>query len=321
MIVDVDQRVDMVIGKRFEGFFLRDSELETLKKFLVFQVQNEELKVASKRNLKIICDDLEKAEKVGRQIVWALYDLFQESGIAIQGMEVKEFDLANDKTFSIIEQFFADGYQKNLANLIYYLPQVRREKALEKLPQTVRENVMKILKDWGEKQNLNPEVLSAVGGVLKNSDFYGEKAANEVLESLDYKSKRYLDAELQNQYKINPLLALNVFYNDKEKMDILVDLDDRALQRWLREVEQLDLAMALLISSDRIKNKIFSNMSKRAQTLLKEDMEFMGPVYKTDILEKQAKLLGILNQLADNGEIILPEYFCNSMTSFMNDLV
>ena len=236
-------------------------------------------------------------------------------------IEIKQkFDIANDKTFSIIEQYFDDGYEKNLANLIYYLPQERREKALEKLPENVRENVMTILSDWGEKQNSNPEVLSAAGGVLKNSDFYGEKAANAVLESLDYTTKTYLPGQLQNQYKINPLLAYNVFYS-MDTMDILVDLDNRALQRWLREVDQFDLALALQLCSETVKDKIFSNMSKRAEAMLKEDMEFMGPVYKTDVLKMQAKLLNILKKLEDEGVIVLPEHFTDSINSMSTEMI
>lgn len=227
--------------------------------------------------------------------------------------------LANEKTFSIIEEFIAGGYEKNLANLICYLPKERQEQALNKLPENVRTNVMNILKEWGEKKNSNPEVLSAAGNVLKNADFYGSITANEILDTLDHISKFYLETQIQNLYKTNPLLALNLYYSIG-RMDIICELDNRAIQKWLRDVNSQDLAVALKLCSEKTQNKIFSNMSKRAESMVKEDMEFMGPCRKSYILEKQDELLAIAKRLADNGDIIMPVSLSNVL-SFLDELV
>ena len=96
------------------------------------------------------------------------------------------FDAANQKTFNIIEDFIAGGYEENLARLLVYLPKERRSAALQSLPETVREKVSSILNTFSEKKNSDPDVMSAVGTVLKNADFYGEKAAREIIQNDDF---------------------------------------------------------------------------------------------------------------------------------------
>jgi flagellar motor switch protein FliG len=83
-------------------------------------------------------------------------------------------------------------------------------------------------------------------------------------------------------------------------------MDDRSVQRWLREVSLEDLAKALKGSSEEVKNKVFQNMTKRAAAMLKEDMEFMGPIRKSNIFDSQSKLVKILYDLGQKGEIMYP---------------
>ncbi|MBR1721124.1 MAG: hypothetical protein IJ727_01355, partial [Treponema sp.] len=75
------------------------------------------------------------------------------------------FDAVNQKTFKIIEDFIAGGYEENLARLLIYLPDERRRLALQKLPESVREKVSSILNTFGEKKNSDPDIMSAVGTV------------------------------------------------------------------------------------------------------------------------------------------------------------
>ena len=93
------------------------------------------------------------------------------------------FDKANDKTFSIIEDFISSGYIENLAKILIYLPEERRKSALQKLPDEVQKKVSALLDSYSQKKNCDADVLSAVGFVLKKSGFYGAKAAGEVLSS------------------------------------------------------------------------------------------------------------------------------------------
>ncbi|MCI8966037.1 MAG: flagellar motor switch protein FliG [Lachnospiraceae bacterium] len=86
--------------------------------------------------------------------------------------------------------------------------------------------------------------------------------------------------------------------------DILL-LDDRAIQRVLRDVDNNDLAIACKGSTEEVQNAIFSNMSKRLAEMIREDMEFMGPVRMKDVEEAQQKIVNIIRKLEDSGEIVI----------------
>ena len=86
---------------------------------------------------------------------------------------------------------------------------------------------------------------------------------------------------------------------------IHIFLDDKAIQRVLRDVDNNDLAVALKGANEQVQNAIFNNLSKRLVVMIKEDMEFMGPVRMKDVEEAQQKIVNIIRKLEDSGEIII----------------
>ena len=94
----------------------------------------------------------------------------------------------------------------------------------------------------------------------------------------------------------------------KKRMFVFEDivlLDDRAIQKVLREVDTAELAKALRGVDSEVQDKIFRNMSKRASALLKEEMEYMGPVRLKDVEETQQKIVAIIRKLEDQGEVVV----------------
>lgn len=85
----------------------------------------------------------------------------------------------------------------------------------------------------------------------------------------------------------------------------LVALDDKSLQRLLREIDAKSLALALKAASDDLKNKILGSMSQRAVAALKEEMEFMGPVKMRDVETAQTAIVTQVRKLEETGEIVL----------------
>ena len=86
--------------------------------------------------------------------------------------------------------------------------------------------------------------------------------------------------------------------------DILL-LDDRAIKRVLRDVDNNDLEIALKGSNDEVKNVVLKNLSKRLASMIEEDIEFMGPVRMKDVEEAQQKIVAIIRKLEDNAEIVI----------------
>ena len=82
-------------------------------------------------------------------------------------------------------------------------------------------------------------------------------------------------------------------------------LDDRGMQRVLKEVDSKDLALALKGASDDVRNKFLKNMSKRAAQMLQDEMVFMGPVRIKDVEEAQQKIVNVVRGLEESGDIVI----------------
>jgi hypothetical protein len=100
------------------------------------------------------------------------------------------------------------------------------------------------------------------------------------------------------QYTLDAFLPL--------KFDMILNLDDRAIQKILGKVDFREIAEALKEKNEAIQEKIFNNMSKRAVQMIKEDMEYMGSIRITDVKKAQEKIINIIRCLEQTGEIIIP---------------
>jgi flagellar motor switch protein FliG len=85
----------------------------------------------------------------------------------------------------------------------------------------------------------------------------------------------------------------------------IINIQDKDIQKILREVDRKDLALALKTVDDKLKDKIFSNMSERASELLKEELQYMGMVKLKEVEAAQAKVIDVVKTLEENGEIAL----------------
>jgi flagellar motor switch protein FliG len=128
--------------------------------------------------------------------------------------------------------------------------------------------------------------VSTLVEVLNRVDRATEKA---ILETLGDR-----DPELADQIK-----NLMFVFED------IIHLDDRSVQQVLREVDTKELSLALKGVNEEVSGKVFRNMSKRAASMLQEEMEFMGPVRLKDVEAAQQRIVNVIRQLEDAGEIII----------------
>lgn len=129
----------------------------------------------------------------------------------------------------------------------------------------------------------------------------GIEAVVDILNAADRGTERNI---LENLDIKDPELAEEI----KKRMFVFEDLaslDNRSIQRILREVDNHQLALALKGASEDVANVLFSNMSKRMQEMIKEDMEFMGPVRLREVEEAQQAIVNIVRKLEDAGEIVI----------------
>ena len=157
----------------------------------------------------------------------------------------------------------------------------------------------------------SPDVIKEVESILEqklaslvNQDYTiigGVDSVVEILNSVDRGTEKHIMESLEIE---EPELADEI----RKKMFVFEDillLEDRAIQRVLRDVDNNDLATALKSANEQVQNAIFNNLSKRLAVMIKEDMEFMGPVRMKDVEEAQQKIVNIIRKLEDSGEIVI----------------
>ena len=219
----------------------------------------------------------------------------------------KSFDAAHEKVVSIIADYVAGGYVETLAKLLVYIGDTKAEETLAKLPEPVQEQVREAYKKLSNKKLTDPEILSPAMRVLKDAQFYGNPLCDAVAAALTSDEKNEILGASDDLFNQDPLITLSIEKN-LITFDIITKLDDRATQKWLREVDQQELAKSLKGADEEIQNKVFRNMSKRAASMLKEDMEFMGPVRVADVNEARDRIIKIILRLEENGDIVIASF-------------
>jgi len=120
-------------------------------------------------------------------------------------------------------------------------------------------------------------------------------AENEaILKTVDYNFLSKTDDEVPDE-------------TDTSKLQIFAALDDRAIQMVMRELDSLVLAKALKGEGKKVRDAFFGNMSERASAMLKEDMQYMGPIRPEDMEEAQESILALVKRLNDSGDIVIGE--------------
>lgn len=194
------------------------------------------------------------------------------------------------------------------AVVLSYLDPDQSAKILANFPVKVRVDIIMRI---AALESVQPEALRELNQILekqftgkgskKAANIGGKKTAAEIMNNLDgsveqelMQSVKDLDENLGNQ--IQDLMFV---------FDNLRDVEDRAIQSLLREVSSEVLILALKGCDDFLKEKFFSNMSKRAAELLRDDLEAKGPVRVVDVEAAQKEILIIARRMADSGEIQL----------------
>ncbi|MFH1687347.1 MAG: flagellar motor switch protein FliG [bacterium] len=159
-------------------------------------------------------------------------------------------------------------------------------------------------------EKIAPEILTEIEGTLQGhfegsggemSASGGAKAIAEILNLIDTTAEKNI---LQSLEAEDPDLAGEI-KNMMFVFDDLVLLDDRSIQRLLKEVETKDLSLALKAASDTVKGKIFANVSERVKVMIEEEMEFMGPTRLSDVEAAQTRIVDAVRRLEEEGQIIV----------------
>ena len=161
---------------------------------------------------------------------------------------------------------------------------------LDKITTSIVEEVNEILKDI--LKNKRSSIINVTGGVNRLAEILNQ--TDEISSELILNELEEADMEMASQIK----QQMFVFE------DILL-VDDRGVQKLLRKVETMELAIALKAASEEVKDKIFKNMSQRAGEMLKEEIEDMGPVRMKEVTDAQQNIADIIQRMETKGELII----------------
>ncbi|MEW6413033.1 MAG: flagellar motor switch protein FliG [Candidatus Zixiibacteriota bacterium] len=149
------------------------------------------------------------------------------------------------------------------------------------------------------EQTLEGHFERTAGGEMSSSG--GAKAIAEILNLIDTTAEKNI---LQSLEAEDADLAAEI-KNMMFVFDDLVLLDDRSIQRLLKEIETKDIAVALKATTDEVKKKIFANVSERVAVMIQEEMEFMGPTRLSDVEAAQGRIVEAVRRLEEEGQIII----------------
>jgi flagellar motor switch protein FliG len=223
-------------------------------------------------------------------------------------LQVRPFDFIRRTDPAHLLNFIQQEHPQTIALILAYLEPNKASIILQNLPHEVQADVARRI---ATMDRTSPEVLREVERVLEkklstlSSEDYtaagGVESIVEILNLVDRASEKQIIEALEDE---DPELAEEI----KKRMFVFEDivmLDDRAIQKVMREVDSQELAKALKSVDTEVQDKIFRNMSKRAAGMLKEDMEYMGPVRLKDVEEAQQKIVSIIRHLEDTGDIVV----------------
>ena len=223
-------------------------------------------------------------------------------------LQVRPFDFVRHADPAQLISFIQGEHPQTIALILSYLSPEQAAQVLGGLPPSAQWDVARRV---ARMDRITPEVLREVERVLerKHSTVMGQDftmaggvdAVVAIINRVDRGTERNIIEALEEQ---DPELAEEI----KKRLFVFEDIigmDDRSLQRVLREVDMKDLSLALKGATEELRVKFFRNMSKRAAEMLKEDMDFMGPVRVRMVEEAQQKIVNVVRALEEAGEIVI----------------
>jgi flagellar motor switch protein FliG len=223
-------------------------------------------------------------------------------------LQVRPFDFVRKTDASQLLNFIQNEHPQTLALILSYLSPGQSAQILSALPQEKQADVARRI---ATMDRTSPEVIKEVELVLERKlssmvtqDYAstgGIQSIVDILNSVDRGTEKFImeTLEIQEADLAEEIRKRMFVFED------IISLDSVSIQRFIREIDNSDLSVALKGSTEEVREIIFTNMSKRMAEMLREDMEFMGPVRLRDVEEAQQKIVNVIRKLEEAGEIII----------------
>jgi flagellar motor switch protein FliG len=221
---------------------------------------------------------------------------------------LKGFDVLKKADSTQLVSFLNKEHPQTMALILSHLNPNQTAEALQELPENIRDDVVYRIATLGK---ISPQTLKQIEKVVDEmagfsmsqslSKIGGTKSLANILNKTNASMSKDILERLEQQdadvaQEVKRLMFL---------FDDILNIQDKDIQRVLREVDRKDLALALKVADDKLKDKIFANMSERGSDLLKEELQYMGMVKLKEVEAAQAKIIDLIKMLEDAGEVTL----------------
>ena len=223
-------------------------------------------------------------------------------------LQVRPFDAIRRTDPAQLMNFIQGEHPQTIAMIMAYLQPEQAAKVLSYLSPDVQADVSNRI---ALMDRTSPDIVKEVESVLErkmsaivSNEYATAGGIQSIVNILNFADRGTEKNILDRLEEKDPELAEEI----RKRMFVFEDiilLSDRAVQVVLRQVDTHDIALALKTASEDVADKIFRNMSKRAAQMLKEDMEYMGPVRLREVEDAQQRIVNVIRQLEDSGEIII----------------
>lgn len=224
-------------------------------------------------------------------------------------LQVRPFDFVRKADANQIINFIQNEHPQTIALILSYLKPQQAGQVLAELAEDKQADVVRRI---AVMNRTSPEVIKEVETVLEKklsnlvtegyTTIGGIDSVVDILNSVDRSTEKNIMETLEvEDYELSDEIRKKMFV-----FDDIISLDNRSVQLVLRqEIDNKELAIALKGSGEEVKKLIFANLSKRLAAMIREEMEFMGPVRRADVEEAQQKIVAIIRRLQDAGEIVV----------------
>ncbi|WP_069649613.1 flagellar motor switch protein FliG [Caloranaerobacter ferrireducens] len=224
-------------------------------------------------------------------------------------LQVRPFEFIRKADPNQLLNYIQNEHPQTIALILSYLKPSQAGQILSNLPQDKQAEVAKRI---AIMDRTSPDIIKEIERVLENkfsnlvtqdyTSVGGIETIVSILNTVDRGTEKHIMEELETQdAELSEEIRRRMFV-----FEDIVTLDSRSIQRIIREIDNNQWAIALKSASEEVKQVIFANMSKRLAEMIKEDMEFMGPVRLKDIEEAQQNIVNVIRKLEEEGEIVTP---------------
>jgi flagellar motor switch protein FliG len=207
-----------------------------------------------------------------------------------------------------LSKFIQNEHPQTIALILAHLSASQAAELLSSLPEEMRTEVSIRMANMEE---ISPEIIKKIAGVLDKKlealssysleEYGGVKAVAELFNRMDRRASRNVLEQVEGR---DPELAASI----RDLMFVFEDIlliDDQGIMELLKRIDRKSLAMSLKGSNDELKTKFFRNMSQRASEMLKEEMEYLGPIRIKDVEKAQHEIVEVVRNLEEEGIIVI----------------